>query len=154
MADEGMNKEISEDNSEERRKTYLLYWQEAIKAISATSDMLDKYILTLSSAFLGGSLTIAKIVRQQNHSPDFTVLYLAGIFLILAIISTLISFKVSVEAQYKALELAERYYLENEEAAIKETNWAHKALGVLNCITLATFVVGVISLTLFAFTNL
>jgi hypothetical protein len=153
MADQNITQNLSSEEIEERRNAYILYWQEANKQTGSTSDLLDKYLLTLSSGFLAGSLTIVSLVTKNNH-PDLTLLCLACISLIATIIFTLISFPVSIAAQNKASKLAEKYYLDHIDSAIHEENCAQKAVGVLRYFTLVSFVLGVMLLTIFTFTNL
>jgi hypothetical protein len=85
----------------------------------AISGDYDRALLTLSSAFLGGSLALTNQVVPLNAATNKWMLYGAWGFLGLTIILTLVSFIYGLLTLQTLRDAAERYYIKQEQDAQK-----------------------------------
>lgn len=133
-----------------RHQAYLEHRRVLTDIESQQQRSFDKAILSVSSGALGLSLLFSeKIAAIPVHS---CWLYAAWIALCLAIVSTTVSFLLSVEATSKQRDLFDRWYLhgaEGEEPSSQLTAW----VGGLNWTSLVFACVGVLFLTWFAVVN-
>lgn len=127
---------------------------ELFKRELSNSENYDKSLLAYASGGLGLSLTFIKDVVPLSDAAWVLCLELSWVAWILTILVVLGSFLLSQKAITRQLDLARRYYLENEDDAFNEKNvystvtgWANLASGVL-------FLFGVGLTTVFVWINL
>lgn len=83
----------------------------------SASEALDRALLTLSSAFLGGSLAlIGQVVNVPNASNKW-LLYCAWLAFAATIIVTVWSYVYSLLQHERLVDAAERYYMKGEQEA-------------------------------------
>lgn len=111
--------------TEEHRKLHDDLRDDLFKRQISNSEMLDKAILSLSSAGIGVSLLFLKSKNEQNiaNLSDVGFLHWSWIGFLVAIICTLVSFLVSQYAIQKQLKLNSQYYLEGKKDVIKKKNY-------------------------------
>lgn len=161
------NKKVDQDadqgaNAEEKAKQlYIKYWEENNKIKIVASEMYDKYLLTLSSGFLGGVLALSNLFLQKGKLPghtentlDYTYAKLAIVCFGLTIILTLISLLLSFIALDKADKSAKRYYIDDDDSAFDEKNCYQLTIKVLRWVNFLTFILGIFLLAIFTFINL
>ena len=108
----------------ERQELHDALRDDLFKRQLSNSEMLDKAILSLSSAGIGVSLLFLK----SKGTPDITqvvdvhFLHLSWGAFLLAVVFTLVSFLVSQYAIKKQLKLNKQYYLEGKEDVINQSN--------------------------------
>ena len=109
---------------EERQKLHDALRDDLFKRQISNSEMLDKAILSLSSAGIGVSLLFLKSKNEKDiaNLADIGFLHSSWIGFLLAIVCTLVSFIVSQYAIQKQLKLNRQYYLEGKEEVIKKKN--------------------------------
>lgn len=146
--------EQTEKEIEERKRIYESLRDHISKSQLSNSENFDKEILTLASAFLGASLSFINKIVPLNKSWYFWQLSMGYTFLLLAIISTIISFLVSQCGLKLQLNYAENYYLKfREEYLTKKNKWAAFTV-YLSYASASFFILGIIFLALFIILNL
>jgi hypothetical protein len=81
------------------------------------AESYDRALLTLSSAFLGGSLALINQVVELDNATGKSMLYIAWGFFALTIVLTLASFVYGLWTLQPLRDAAERYYMKSEENA-------------------------------------
>jgi hypothetical protein len=143
---------LTEDDSELRRELLAAARKELTERQFSNSESYDKAILTLSSAFLALSLTFIKDVLGSAPVRGTWTLYASWIAFAAAIISTVVSLRVSDAALNSQLELIEQYYQHRDESAAEKSSlsrWVDRcnnASGLL-------FVVGIVLTVIFVIHN-
>lgn len=94
---------------EERRKLYHQSREELLRRQLSNSQILDKSILSLSSAGLGLSVAFIKNVVSLTQATSLWLLHLSWLMFTLAIICTLISFLTSQKSIKKELNRIYQY---------------------------------------------
>ena len=131
---------------------YSDFWSEINKRQISTSESLDKALLSLSTAGLGFSLSIAKFVSLKD-TDDYFLLYCVWSLFGLTIISTVVSFLISQKALDNVLKYAEEYYLEGIESSLnKEDIWI-KSIRWVNVSSVTTFLLAIIFAIIFSIQN-
>jgi hypothetical protein len=113
-----------EAEGQQRQRLWAKARDELLERQFSNSESYDKAILTLSSAFLALSLTFLKDLHVAGPMQAVWALYLSWITFALAIVSTLVSFRVSDWAISKQLEQLHAYYLEHKEEAYPDRSRA------------------------------
>ena len=131
---------------EERRKLYNQSRNELLRRQLSNSQILDKSILSLSSAGLGFSVAFIKNVVSLTPATSLWLLHLSWLMFILAIICTLISFLTSQESIKKELKRIYEYYLRKKEKAINQRNLPAQITSWLSLASVI-FYIAAISLT-------
>lgn len=131
--------------TEERQKLHDALRDDLFKRQISNSEMLDKAILSLSSAGIGVSLLFLKSKNEQNiaNLADVGFLHWSWIGFLLAIVCTLVSFIVSQYAIQKQLKLNRQYYLEGKEEVIKKKNCSAWIIFPLSLLSVTFYVVSV-----------
>ena len=112
MADESPDIE-----QEVRLKIYAETRADLLKRQLSNSENADRAILSVSTAALGFSLAFLKdIVSPQDAALGFLPYFSWALF-VLSIVVTLLSFFTSQKAIDDQLQLAQRYYIDRDEAA-------------------------------------
>jgi hypothetical protein len=109
-----------EDDGQLRQQLYSTARTELLERQFSNSEAYDKAILTLSSGFLALSLTFIKDLVSPGTIRVTGLLYASWIVLTAAIISTVLSFRVSNIAIEGQLAQAERYYHGRDENALSK----------------------------------
>jgi uncharacterized membrane protein len=155
------NPDQSEGQTDDSSQLYMKYWEENNKIKMAASELYDKYLLTLSSGFLGGVLALINMLLQggkaldpMENPLDYTFAKLALISFGLTIILTLISLLLSFIAIDKAEKVAKRYYIDNDDSALDEKNRYQLTIKAMRWVTFLTFISGIILIAIFTFINL
>ena len=110
--------------TEERQKLHDALRDDLFKRQLSNSEMLDKAILSLSSAGIGVSLLYLKSKDEQDMAnlADVGFLHWSWVGFLLTIVCTLASFLISQYAIQKQLKLNKQYYLEGKENVINKRN--------------------------------
>ena len=139
---------------EERRNLYNQSRNELLRRQLSNSQILDKSILSLSTAGLGFSVAFIKNVVSLTPATSLRLLHLSWLMFILAIICTLISFLTSQESIKKELKRIYKYYLRKKEEVLNQrnlpaqiTSWLSWA-SVIFYIAAISFTAGFIALNL------
>lgn len=142
------------DDNQVRHELYAKTRDDLLKRQLSNSENADRAVLTVSAAALGFSLAFIKDIVPLGSAMYPALLYLSWLCFVLAIVITLASFFTSQHAISAQLALAERYYLQHEEDALKTrpklatiTDWLNMAGAVI-------FVVGTVATCIFVAINL
>lgn len=123
-----------------------------LKRQLSNSENYDKAILSLSTVFLGLSLTFLKNFVPHPLACTVWLLYCSWGALATAVVATVLSFLVSQRAIDVQLKKAEAYYLNADETALRKsviarvTDWINLGSGI-------AFVSGVLLTTAFVIMN-
>lgn len=135
--------------SEAGQRQYEAYRDHLHTALQSAHEQYDRAILTLSTGLLGLSVTFIKSDSATAAPPLRCLLVLSWVFLLLAIISTLVSFLFSQRALRKALNDAhELYILKRNEVLQKKNVWS-QATELLNAASGCFFLTGALLTVLF-----
>ena len=124
-----------------------------LKRQLSNAENYDKAILSLSTVFLGLSFAFLKDFVPTDRAEWLCLLYGSWVVLTAAVLTTILSFRVSQRAIDKQLKRAEDYYLHgrldtlNKSLAARFTDWLNDASGIL-------FVLGVSLTTAFVLINI
>lgn len=119
----------------------------------------DRAVLTMATAMLGISVTFIDKVVNIVDASHIWILVTAWAGFILAIVTTLWSFHASQIGLEKQLELGRRYYIDEDEGALSESNkkggnWGKFLTDSLNLISSVSFVIAVVLLVVFIAVNI
>ncbi len=138
----------------ERKRLYEILRDHILKAQLSNSENYDKHLLSLSTAFLGASLTFTDKIVPLKGAWYIWQLYSSWFCFIFAVLSTLISFLVSQKAYDVLLDYSEKYYLEfKEEFRTKKNKWSQWT-SRLNKSSALFFITGIILIALFILLNI
>lgn len=126
---------------------------ELFKRQLSNSENFDKAILTYASGALALSLAFLKDFVPLASAHNTWLLYLSWFSFAFCIVVTVASYLVSQLGITRQLELAERYYLKNEDTAFAETNRAAKATDYFNTASGIMFCIAVLLTTVFIALN-
>ena len=147
--------DIEDDIDKEDTKLHNEFRVEIFRCKLSNSQILDKSILSLSSAGLGFSFLLIKSVVPMETAPiRLNLLHWSWVLFIIAIISTLISFPVSQKALDNQLEIDYDYRVRKIEDAINKKNWRDKITGWLSWLSIGAYIASVILIALFIKCNL
>lgn len=144
------------DNSDEARRLelYQKTRDELLKQQLSNAETYDKSLLTLSSAFLGLSLTFIKDIVPLGQVQYLSVLFLSWFGFALVIVGTIWSFIYGQRVIKRLIEGARRYYLEGDRKAREESDEYSKKLDRANEFSGVVFIVSVILSVAFVFLNI
>ena len=125
---------------------------EILKCQLSNSQILDKSILSLSSAALGFSLIFIKTLLPSTDVTCLCLLYFSWGTLILAIISTLLSFPIGQKALDVQLEIDYQYHILDDDDAIKKQNVWNQITAWLSGCSISFYILG-ISFAIFFFAS-
>lgn len=140
--------------SHEEVALYANYMAEIQKRELSGIEHFDKSVLTLSSAGLGLSVTLLKDVVPLDKAVYLSAMYISWTLFVVAILSTLLSFMVSVKAHDRQKGVASRAYLQGDEAAFNEPNSFDTLTRALNYTSAGAFVLALILTTVFVIINM
>lgn len=136
------------------KEIYLQFQKHLLEGRRLSFQQFDKAILTLSGGGLGLSISFIHQVIQLENAFYKWLLILSWILFALSVMLTLISFITSQFAFDHQLKLAEKYYVDNDECALKEFNKPARATTIINITSAVSFLIAVISLVLFVSFNI
>lgn len=134
-----------------RNELYQKTRDDLLKRQLSNNENFDRSILTLASAALALSVTFLNGARLHGC---FALLVLSWIGFVMTIVLTIISYLTSQHGITRQLELAERYYLKNEEAALTAGNPAAAWTDRCGVASAVSFVVAIILLLTYFAVNL
>ncbi|QQG66071.1 hypothetical protein [Desulfobulbus oligotrophicus] len=142
------------DDMEERKTIYGNTRQDLLTRNLSNSEKYDNAILTLSTGILAISLAFIKDIVPLNKVSYIYLLITSWISFGLAIVSTLVSFRLSQLAINRQLKYAEKYYLDKEDEYLKKENRLAKYTEYLNYTSGIFFVAGIVTTILFVSINI
>jgi hypothetical protein len=142
----------AETEDQQRERLHTSARGELLDRQFSNSEAYDKAILTLSSGFLALSLSFIKEIFPAGSITCRGLLYASWALLALAIISTVISFRVSNAAIEGQLGQAHRYYKERDESAFTKSKLS-RSVDWLNNVSGGLFIFGVVLTVVFVILN-
>jgi len=143
-----------EEDLKERQRLYERTRDELAANGRSMSETYDRALLTLSSAFLGGSLAfIGEVVKLQSASWKW-ILYSSWLLFALTIILTVASFIYGLQSLQPLRDAAERYYIQRDLEAWKVSLSVQRSVLRFARSAGVSFILGVVLLSTFVFTNL
>ncbi len=147
-----MDERSNEQNPDEEAKSlYKETRDDLLKRQLSNSENYDKAVLSLSTIFLGLSLSFLKNIIPLQYVIQLWVLYSSWASLALAVLCTLGSFLVSQIAINEQLKKAEDYYINGKRDALKKSssakwtdrlNWASGIFFIVGVVLTMVFVIG------------
>ncbi len=134
-----------------RGELYQKTREDLLKRQLSNNENFDRSILTLASAALALSVTF---LNGTGAHGCFALLVLSWIGFVLAIVITIISYLTSQHGISRQLELAERYYLKNDDSALTATNLAAAWTDRCAVSSAVSFVIAIILLLTYFAINL
>lgn len=120
----------------------------------SASESYDRALLTLSSAFLGGSLAFIKGLIPLEKAVVKWTLYAAWLCFALTIVLTLWSFVYGLFGYKKLRDAADRYYLRGEQDAWKVSETIEREVHHYVVACGVSFIAGIVLLVAFVLVNL
>jgi hypothetical protein len=108
---------MGEDESKERQRLYERTRDELHAISKSISESYDRALLTLASAFLGGSLAFIKEIVHLPSASARWLLYASWLSFAITIVLTLSSFIYGLFTLETLRKAAERYYINKEQTA-------------------------------------
>jgi amino acid transporter len=145
---------MSEDELKKRQHLHERTRDEIAANTRSMAENLDRSLLALSSAFLGGSLAFINQVVKVETAAFKWLLYASWIFFAATIALTITSLILGV-LQMRPLQVAaERYYIKGDASAwgVSDRLQRRTFLWVMACGV--TFILGILSLAAFVLLNL
>lgn len=143
----------TEEQRAQATSIFATYKAEVDKRELSNTDNYDKNILTLSSAGLAISLTVFKDIAPHDQTAYVWLLYSAWILFGCAILATIFSFLISNAALRAELEIAHKYYIEEDESVFGKVSLESKILKWVNGFSGGFFVLAIISVITFGVIN-
>lgn len=119
----------------------------------SNSETYDKSLLTLSSAFLGLSLTFIQNVVPLADGKCLLLLYVSWGLFALTIILTIASFIYGQSVLEELKVGAKKYFIEGKREEDERSKVLSRRLTTLNTVDGIVFIVAVVSLTVFVGLN-
>ena len=142
----------TETEDQQRERLHTSARSELLDRQFSNSEAYDKAILTLSGGFLALSLSFIKEILPAGSITWTGLLYASWVLLALAIISTVISFRVSNAAIEGQLAQTHRYYKEKDESAFTKSRLS-RSVDWLNNVSGGLFIFGVVLTVVFVILN-
>lgn len=120
---------------------YKSYVEDLLIARRESFGQFDKAVLTLSSGALALSLTSLQWMLDRKIGIAFTPLVYSWIFLTIAIVTTLFSFRLVPKAIDAEMIRAENFYLKRDEDAYKRKGYDFVTW--VNRCSLISFIIGI-----------
>ncbi len=134
-------------HDEHRRKV----WED----LKSGSENFDKYMVTLSSGALGISLTFIKDIVPLKQAVFVPALIVSWVSFVACILTTLISFRLSIRSLEKMMPYLDAYYLKGETEAFNQhlKSLSTRAVDWCANIGIGLFISGLILTMLFVSKN-
>jgi hypothetical protein len=143
-----------ENDLKERQRLYERTRDELAGNARSISEHYDRALLTLSSAFLGGSLAFIGQVINLRIAILKWMLYGAWLFFALTIVLTLISFVYGLFTLQPLRDAAARFYLEKDSTAWKVSESVQRRILRFALACGVSFFAGILLLSGFIYFNL
>jgi hypothetical protein len=134
-------------HDEYRRKV----WED----LKSGSENFDKYMVTLSGGALGLSLTFIKDIIPAGKMICSLLLYASWVAFVFCILTTLVSFRVSIRALEEMVPCLDDFYLRGDPDAFNKhlkSFWT-RAVGWCANLAILFFVLGLIFTIMFVIAN-
>ena len=118
------------------------------------AEQYDKAALTLSGGALALSLTFIDDIAPNPIQCTLWLIGFAWLSLIVSITAVMISFQLSQSASRRQREIWDEAFLADDDQLLKVPNKYSWWTDALNKTSLATFILGIILMSIFALTNL
>lgn len=138
-------------SNSDRKDIHKAVRDDLLKRSLSNTENFDRSIITLASAALALSVSF---VNGAKAAEGKWVLVASWILFVVSILSTLASFLTSQEGIKKQLEIADRYYNEHDDSALKEENKPAEWTDFLSYITAGSFFLAIVFLLSFFSLNL
>ena len=144
-------KSLIDEDTKQLREEYLKQREKYDSQLMQQSNLLDKYLLTISTGSFGLSFAfIDKIVKDTMKAP--TTLVLSWIMFALSVISSLLSFVFSKRAFKKAIEELDEKY-EHPEYKF-DTSFQDLQTKTFNVFSFIFLILGFSAFIFFAYNNI
>lgn len=159
MSKEKHQKERKKNNVTENKELLEKEIQRLSAIEFAASELYDKYLIGLSTAFLGGTISIVSYLSPSSPPKsaqkiyDFLLLKVSmGLFLgtVLLLILALLTIHQAIK---KEVVINEKMYEEGNYSAEKDCNWVNTFNEILRPVTFIMFTVGTLLLAIFVYQN-
>ena len=137
----------------ERQRLYSETRTDLLNRQRSNSQIFDRSILSLSTAFLEFSLAFIRDVTSPGESNYLWLLFLSWILFGLAIVSTVLSIISSQSGIEKQLIYAQKYYLDREDEYLDQRNWQAGLTNWLFHFSGIIFIIAILSTIVFVITN-
>jgi len=138
----------------EKKQIYLEERSIYIELLKNSANQLDKYLLSFGLGAILLSITFIEKVVSKPQINTLNFLLFSWIFLLLSVISTLISFFTSSKACHKEIEILDQKYNAEEKEKIEESNKWSNTTNVLNIKSIIFLITGIFLLVLFSYKNI
>lgn len=143
----------TEQEQKEATDIFTSFRNESLKRQLSNTENYDKSILTLSSTGLAVSLTLLNIIHLNTACYSW-LLPLSWWLFLTCIALSLIAYQVSNLALNRQLDIAERYYINQEEEAFHQRNRFSEFNDRLNSVVGIVFICALSAIVVFFSLNL
>ena len=143
-----------QQNKPDKYQVYLEERKQSIDAERETAQQFDKAILTLAAGALALSITFINQIAPHPKSQSIYFLIAAWVLFCLSLLSTLISFLTSQVACRRQREILDQDILDKKRRPQMHKNSAAILTDILNYLSIAFFIFGIIFLVIFSAINL
>ena len=144
---------IGQAMDQENSQQYANYRSHLVESRYQSHNQFDKAIFLLAGGGLTVSLTIIKDLICFEQATTKFLLYWSWALFIVPLITTLLSFLISIKAIDKQIDATDRYYLEDDEDAINQKNVYADITKYFNYVSATSFVLAVVCMMLFTYCN-
>lgn len=140
-------------NTEPDTEGYKNFIDDINKREISNAESFDKALLTLSSAFLGLSITFIKNIVALESASSIWVLYLSWALFAVTIVLTVLSF---MYGQYVIRQLklgAKKYFIERDTSVNDLSERLSENIVKFNLATGTSFIIAVLTITIFVVIN-
>lgn len=142
------------EDQKERRRLYEQQIEIARDNQNKMSDEFDRNLLALSSGALGVSLAFIKDIVPFKGAGFRCSLYASWISFSICVLSTLMSFRFSMNANSVYMDYLYKYYIENRQEYFNRRSGWSIANTVCAILGVVFFIIGLLSTIIFAIGNL
>lgn len=136
-----------------RQELYKDHVSQAWENQNASSDELDKNLLTLSSGALGLSVAFIKDVVHLNEATHLALLIISWVCFSVCIAATLISFWFGIRAHAVQADYLGKYYLEGDESYFNKKNPWSLCISLCSVAGIVFFFLGIAATVAFVSIN-
>lgn len=139
---------------QEAQQQYTTFRSHLVESRHQSHVQFDKAILILAGGGLTVSLTILKNLIKLDAAAWKPLLYWSWFLFIIPLVLTLLSFILSIKAIDKQIQRTDRYYLQDDEDALKGKNVFGAITQYFNYASAVSFVSAVTCMMLFVYHNI
>ena len=137
----------------DRKELYEKTKNELLEKQMSNSETYDKALLSLSSAFLGLSITFTKDIVPINEAICTSLIYYSWVLFAFTIIITISSFIYGQKAIPKLIVAARQFYIDENDGAYKVSETHSKRIELFNTTSGITFICAILLTITFVLTN-